>query len=62
VNAVAVRALVNLVYVAALVWAAAKGQWAGLIVVPFLAYGLWRLQVLLHRQRPTAQQGKDRPL
>jgi hypothetical protein len=61
-HAVAVRVLVNLIYVAILVWSVAIGQWAGLIVAPFLVYGIWRLQLLLHRQRPTGQQGKGRPL
>jgi hypothetical protein len=50
--AVAVRILVNLVYVAILVGSAARGHWLyGLIVVPFLVYGTWRLRVLLHRAR-----------
>jgi hypothetical protein len=55
-HAVTVRILVNLVYVAILVWSATRGHWLyGLIVVPFLAYGTWRLGVLLHRYRVRIQ-------
>jgi hypothetical protein len=55
-QAVAVRILVNLIYVAIVVWFISEGHWAyGLIVVPFLAYGLWRLWVLLRRQHRRAQ-------
>ena len=51
-HAVAVRILVNLIYVALLVWSTTQGYWPyGLIIVPFLAYGSWRLWVLLRRFR-----------
>jgi hypothetical protein len=55
-HAVAVRILVNLIYVALLIWTTARGHWPyGLIVVPFLAYGTWRLWELLRRFRATTQ-------
>ena len=51
-HAVAVRVLVNLIYVALLIWTTARGHWPyGLIIVPFLAYGTWRLWELLRRLR-----------
>jgi hypothetical protein len=65
-HAVAVRILVNLIYVAILVWSATHRHWPyGLIVLPFLAYGTWRLWVLLHRidvrtqSHDTAPQHRD---
>ena len=51
-RALAVRILVNTVYVAILVWSLSSGQPYGLVVVPFLAYGIWRLLVLLRRRPP----------
>jgi hypothetical protein len=54
-QAVAVRILVNMIYVAIVVWSIREGQPYGLIVVPFLAYGVWRLWVLLRRGRTRAQ-------
>jgi fatty acid desaturase len=55
-QAVAVRILVNMIYVAIVVWSIREGHWTyGLIVVPFLAYGVWRLWVLLRRGRTRAQ-------
>ena len=58
-HAVAVRILVNLIYVALLVWSITQGHWPyGLIIVPFLAYGTWRLWVLLRRVRVRTQ-GND---
>jgi hypothetical protein len=51
-QAVAVRILVNLVYVAILVGSAIRGHWLyGLVVIPFLALGIWRLGALLSRYR-----------
>jgi fatty acid desaturase len=59
-HAVAVRILVNLAYLAILVWSAAKGRWLyGLIVIPFLAYGTWRLWAMLHRDRARNQAGSN---
>jgi fatty acid desaturase len=55
-QAVAVRILVNLIHVAIVVWSIGEGHWPyGLIVVPFLAYGVWRLWVLLRRERRRTQ-------
>jgi fatty acid desaturase len=55
-HAVAVRIPVNLIYVALLVWSITQGHWPyGLIIVPFLAYGTWRLWVLLRRFRVRTQ-------
>jgi hypothetical protein len=51
-NPVAVRVLINAVYVVILVWSISIGQTFGLIVVPFLVYGMWRLLVLLRRRPP----------
>jgi fatty acid desaturase len=59
-NAVAVRILINAVYVAILVWSLSRGQPYGLIVVPFLAYGIWRLLVLLRRWHPQPRTQQDR--
>ena len=55
-QAVAVRILVNMLYVAIVVWSISVGHWPyGLIVVPFLAYGVWRLWVLLRTGHGRAQ-------
>jgi hypothetical protein len=55
-HAVAVRIVVNLIYVAILVWSATHRHWPyGLVVLPFLAYGTWRLWVLLRRFDMRAQ-------
>jgi fatty acid desaturase len=59
-HAVAVRVLINTVYVAILVWTLSSGQTYGLIVVPFLAYGMWRLLVLLRRRHPRPRPHRDR--
>jgi fatty acid desaturase len=63
-HAVAVRILVNTIYVAIIVWSISRGHWTyGLIVVPFLAYGIWRLLVLLRRPQlePRTHQDSQRP-
>jgi fatty acid desaturase len=61
-HAVAVRILVNLIYIALLIWTTARGHWPyGLIVLPFLAYGTWRLWVLLRRVDMRAQSHDTSP-
>jgi fatty acid desaturase len=59
-HAVAVRILINTVYVAIIVWSISMGQTFGLIVVPFLVYGVWRLLVLLRRRQPKPRTQQDR--
>jgi hypothetical protein len=59
-QAVAIRILVNTVYIAILVWSLSRGQTYGLIIVPFLAYGIWRLLVLLRRRQPRQRTQQDR--
>jgi hypothetical protein len=60
-HAVAVRILVNAVYVAILVWSLSRGQTFGLIVVPFLAYGIWRPFVLVRRRQARTEQDRQQP-
>ena len=57
----AVRILVNLVYVAILIGSTIQGHWLfGLAVIPFLAFGAWRLGVLLNRYRTGTSTRADR--
>ena len=59
-HAVAVRILINTVYVVIIVWSISQGQTYGLVVVPFLGYGIWRLLVLLRRRQRKPRTQQDR--